>query len=310
MDRWKIFDPAIWNTVQASLAPSTLKRYKGIFALFQDYLTDVGRSMDTVETEDVLSFVQDYVDDHKAASTIRSVYSSLLFHFRLRGKDEFLTRNPIIQMFVEGAQRLAPPPRKSQVIWDPEIPLSFISRRSRPTKFRQAGQEALLLLLLATGIRVDCASKLSRTLVKREDVCNIAYLLRRKTGFSGPQAIRCFTENPRLCPVLAIEHFLSLGAAIRKHDDLFLFISSSGTRAHIDTLRHWVQDLLKEAGIETSAGSCRSASTSAAVSREVDIDIVLKSAGWARESTFRRFYERKVAPTSAGFNLIRSSAVV
>ncbi len=311
MDRWKIFDPAIWNTVQASLAPSTFKRYKGIFSLFEKYLSDVGRTVETVETEDVLSFIQDYVDDHKAASTIRSVYSSLLFQFRLRGRESFLTQNPIIQMFVEGAQKLAPPPKKINVIWDPEIPLSFIERRSRPNDFRQAGQEALLLLLLATGIRVDCASKLSKTLVKRSEVCSIEYLLRRKTGNSStPQIIRCFSEKPRLCPVLAIEHFLSLGEKVRKPSELFLFISSKGKRAHIDTLRHWVQDLLKEAGIETSAGSCRSASASAAVSREVDIDIVLKSAGWAPESTFRQYYDRQILRANEGFNLIRSSSIV
>jgi site-specific recombinase XerD len=310
MDRWKIFDPAIWQTVQASIAPSTLKRYRGIFSLFETFLADVGRTVDTVEAEDVLSFIQDYVDDHKAASTIRSVYSSLLFHFRLRGREKFLTDNPIIQMFVEGAQKLAPPPTVKQVIWDPEIPLTFLSKRPRPQELRAAGKEALLLLLLATGIRVDCASKLSCNITRSSEFCQIPYLKRRKTGVSPPQVIRCFSENERLCPVRAIEHFLSVGATARKPSEIFLFISSLGTRAHIDTLRHWVQELLSESGIVTSAGSCRSAAASAAVAREVEIDIVLRSAGWARESTFRRFYDRQVMKSREGYNLIRSSNVV
>jgi hypothetical protein len=109
---------------------------------------------------------------------------------------------------------------------------------------------------------------------------------------------------------LAIEHFLSIGASVRNPSENFLFISSKGKRAHIDTLRHWVQDLLSETGIETTAGSCRSASASAAVARQVEIDIVLKSAGWARESTFRRFYERQVVKSREGYNLIRSTFVV
>ncbi len=152
MERWKVFDPAIWNTVHASLAPSTLKRYQGIFDLFQQYLSDVGRTVQSVETEDVLTFIQDYVDDRKASSTIRSVYSSLLFHFRLYGREDFLLQNPIIQMFVEGAQRLAPPPAKKCVVWNPEIPLSFIATRKRPQDLRSAGQEALLLLLHQGGL--------------------------------------------------------------------------------------------------------------------------------------------------------------
>jgi hypothetical protein len=310
MGRWKVFDPAVWNTVQASIAPSTLNRYRGIFRLFMSYLSDVGRSIQTAETEDVLSFIQDYVDDGKAESTIRSVYSAILFYFRLNGRQDFLLNNPVIQMFVKGAQRLAPPPIKRDIIWDPEIPLSFINARSRPTEFRAAGQEALLLLLLSTGIRVDCTSKMSKAFHVYKTFCEIPYLLRRKTGFSHPQVIRLFTENPRLCPVRAIEHFSSLADEIRKPSENFLFISSKGHRAHIDTLRHWVSELLLESGITASAGSCRSASASAAVSRDVNIDVVLKAAGWAKESTFRRFYQRQVLKVNEGYNLVRSANVV
>jgi site-specific recombinase XerD len=116
MARWKVLDPAVLRTIHASIAASTLKRYSGIFSLFENFLSesDVGRSVHMAETEDVLSFIQDYVDDRKAESTIRSVYSAILFHFRLCGRQEFLLNNPIIQMFVRGAQRLArrPLPRK------------------------------------------------------------------------------------------------------------------------------------------------------------------------------------------------------
>jgi site-specific recombinase XerD len=310
MGRWKVFDPAVWDTVHASVAPSTLKRYQSIFSLFRNYLTDVGRTIQTAETEDVLAFIQDYVNDRKAESTIRSVYAAILFHFRLEGRHEFLISNPIVQMFVKGAQRLAPPSVKQQVVWDPEIPLSFISAKSRPSTFREAGQEALLLLLLATGIRVDCASKLSKQFHVSPTFCVIPYLLPRKTGKSGPQVIRLFTENPRLCPVRAIEHFSSLADAVRKSQDPFLFISSTGRRAHIDTLRHWVSELLCASGVQATAGSCRSASASAAVARDINIDVVMKSAGWARESTFRRFYQRQILKLNEGYNLIRSSCVV
>ncbi len=104
----------------------------------------------------------------------------------------------------------------------------------------------------------------------------------------------------------AIEHFLSISDDVRKSDEKFLFISSKGRRAHIDTLRHWVTELLHDSGIETLAGSCRSASSSAAVARDVDIDTVLKSAGWARESTFRRYYQRQVLKLNEGYNLLCS----
>jgi site-specific recombinase XerD len=310
MDRWKVFDPGVWNMVHAYLAPSTLNHYRSIFSLFQNYLSDVGQTVQNAEVEDVLAFIQDYADDCKAELTICSVYAAVLFHFCMEGRHAFLTANPIVQMFLKGAQRLAPPSLKKQVVWDPEIPLSFISARSRPTRFREAGQEALLLLLLSTGIRVDCASKMSNSFQVNSNFCEIPYLLPRKTGVSDQQVIRLFTENPRLCLVKAVEHFVSLSDPVRKSQEPFLFISSSGCWAHIDTLRHWVSDLLSEAGVQASAGSCRSASASAAVVRDVNINIVMKSAGWARESTLRWFYQRQVLKVNEGYNLVRSSCVV
>ncbi len=73
-----------------------------------------------------------------------------------------------------------------------------------------------------------------------------------------------------------------------------MFISSSGERVLKDTLRRWVLKILLDAGVKDSAGSCRSASTSAACERNHSIDDIMNSAGWSSESTFRRFYHRKV----------------
>jgi site-specific recombinase XerD len=301
--RWKIFDPTIWETIQAAVAPSTQRGYHAIFSLFLDYITQIGRTVETVNVDEILTFFQDYVDDRKSASTIRQVYSSLLYHFRLHGCETIL-RNPLILMFVKGAQNLAPPPRQKIVVWDPEIPLNLLKSRPRPSEFLPAAREALLLLLLATGIRVDCASKMAARMVTRPTFCQIPYLLARKTGFSEPQRVKCLLSDERLCPVRAILHYLDLAKQIRKENEVFLFVSSTGTRAHKDTLRRWVVDLLQEAGIDATAGSCRSASTSAAFSRNDPIDEILKSAGWAQESTFRKFYKRQVLKIEEGLNLL------
>jgi site-specific recombinase XerD len=303
MGRWKIFDPTIWETIQAAVAPSTQRGYHGVFSLFKEYITSIGRTVETADVDEILTFLQDYVDDRKSASTIRQVYSALLFHFRLHGC-EMILRNPIILMFVKGAQNLAPPPRQKTVVWDPEIPLSLIRSRQRPSEFLSAASEALLLLLLATGIRVDCASKMSARIVTRPTFCQIPFLLARKTGFSDPQRVRCLSSDERVCPVRAVVHYLGLAKNIRKSGEKFLFISSTGTRAHKDTLRRWVVNLLHESGIEATAGSCRSASASAAFSRDEPIDEILKSAGWAHESTFRKFYKRQVLKIDEGLNLL------
>jgi hypothetical protein len=135
-------------------------------------------------------------------------------------------------------------------------------------------------------------------MAKSGEVWIIPYLEPRKTGPSPPQLLRAFSQA-RLCLARAIQRYLSIAQGIRKPEEKFLFISSHGTRADVDTLRTRVTELwelLEAAGTKAPAGSCRSASTSAAVLRNMDIDHVLKAAGWARESTFRRYDQRGIHP--------------
>jgi site-specific recombinase XerD len=296
MARWGVADLPTWRTIEAALAPSTNKAYSTTFKCFLQFISKVGRDMDSVTVVDVLSFLQEYVDKQRAASTMRQLHAALLHFFTLFQKSEIIS-SPVIALFVQGAQRLAPSTEKLPFIWDPEVPLQYLAKLPFPTTVRAAGQEALLLLLLATGIRVSDAHRLSRKMTKAGEVWMIPFLERRKTGPSPPQLVKPFS-SPRLCPARALQRYLAIANPIRADGERFLFISSRGQRACVDTLRHWVVDLLEAAGIQAPAGSCRSASTSSAITRNVDVDQILKSAGWASESTFRRYYHRALKPVN------------
>jgi integrase len=225
---------------------------------------------------------------------MRQLHATLL-HFVTLYRREEVIKAPVITLFLQGAQRLAPKTESAQYVWDPEVPLQYLNKLPFKTTLRAAGQEALLLLLLATGIRVSDAHRLSKKMIKVGDVWSIRFLVNRKTGPSPPQLLKPY-PTARLCPARALQRYLMLASSIRKPEQPFLFVSSLGTRASVDTLRHWVIELLDDTGIKAPAGSCRSASTSAAVARNVDIDQVLKYAGLALESTFRRYYQRELQP--------------
>ncbi len=290
MARWGIADLPTWKTIEAALAQNTNRAYSTTFRCFLRFLEQTGRDMDSALVIDVLSFLQEYVDKKRAASTIRQLHAALLHFFTLYRRPEIIN-SPIVTLFVQGAQRLAPKSERSPFIWDPEIPLQFINNSPFPATLRSAGKEALLLLLLATGIRVSDAHRLSKRMSKSGEVWMIPFLEGRKTGPSPPQLVKPYA-SARLCPARALQRYLALANPVREENQPFLFISTLGVRASIDTLRNWVVELLDAAGIKAPAGSCRSASTSSAVARNVDIDQILKSAGWASESTFRRYYHR------------------
>jgi integrase len=244
--------------------------------------------MDSAMVIDVLSFVQEYVDKKRAASTIRQLHAALLHDFTLYRRPEIINL-PIVTLFLQGAQRLAPASsERSPFIWDPEVPLQFINK-----PLRSAGKEAILLLLLAKGICVSDAHRLTKRMSKSGEVWMIPFLEGRKTGPSPPQLVKPYS-SAQLCPARALQRYLELANPVREENQPFLFISTRGVRASIDTLQHWVVELLDSAGIKAPAGSFRSASKSSAVARNVNVDQILKSAGWASESTFRRYYHRAI----------------
>jgi hypothetical protein len=189
MTPWGVEDRRTWETVEAVVAKSTRQSYRSVFLAFVRFLHQSGRSMATVQVSDVLSFLQTLVDKKRAKTSIRVAHAALVHYFVLYNREDVI-RSPVITFHVKGAQRLAPRVQKKVFVWDPEIPLNFLKQKPRPTLFLPAAREALLLLLLSTGICVSDAARLSKELSVVKDVCAIEYLEDRKTGPSPAQMIR------------------------------------------------------------------------------------------------------------------------
>ena len=67
-------------------------------------------------------------------------------------------------------------------------------------------------------------------------------------------------------------------------------------------MSHWIKDTLALSGIDMacfSTHSTRAASCSKAVTSNVPIDTVLRTAGWKRDNVFRKFYHRPVSNEDA-----------
>ena len=66
-------------------------------------------------------------------------------------------------------------------------------------------------------------------------------------------------------------------------------------KATRDTISRWVKDIMALAGIDTNIfapGSTRGASTSDAYKNGIPTSEICAKAGWARESTFKKWYQR------------------
>jgi site-specific recombinase XerD len=306
MGRWRLFDVTVWHTVLSSIAPSTKASYEKIFWDFVSFFDSRGFDFDSISTPVILSFLQRFVG--MSTSRIRTAVAAIKFFLKVYKRLD-LCEDPLLDMFSKGAQNLAPLPRDKCEIWNPTTVLDWIKSQSLPTSFLSCARETLVLLLLATGWRVDDVWKLSNRVNVREDAATFFFVERRKCKIKGKftlsQHVGRFLECERLCPIRALIRFQEKATKIRK-DEKFLFISSTGSRASKDTLRHWVEFILSKAGITDSAGSCRSATTSAACERKRSIDDIMNSAGWSSENTFRRFYHRQVMKAHVPLNLLNT----
>jgi hypothetical protein len=284
------------ETLNATLAVGTKRQYFAYWRKFSGFLYSRRVPPKHCTLTQVLDFLQLYRDKNVSFSTIKIVAAALQFHLIRLGLPHLFS-SVVFHDYMRGAKRLAPLPRPSCATWNPAIPLQFIRNSPLTETFLPTAREALFLLILALGIRVDDASKLGCCTSDIPQGLRLFFVDKRKCPINGQYSshvdVFSFNEHPRLCPVLAIQRFLRVAAVIRK-DDKFLFISSTGKRAAVFTLRRWICDVLQQSGITASAGSCRSSSTSTAFYTGVPIDGILKSAGWSKEDTFRKFYFKPV----------------
>ena len=102
-----------------------------------------------------------------------------------------------------------------------------------------------------------------------------------------------------ICPVRCLGAYIGRNEALRnKCNEKSLFIRSSPfSPVKGPTMAKWIKKMLTEAGIDPSfaAHSTRSAAASKASAMGVPIETILKTASWAKESTFAKFYRRDLS---------------
>lgn len=113
--------------------------------------------------------------------------------------------------------------------------------------------------------------------------------------------IETFTQNLSICVVHVLKEYLDRTKNIRNGPKLFVITQKPYTAAAKSTIANWIKLGLQLAGINLNLftpHSTRSASTSAVVNK-VPIDTIIKTAGWSKDCTFRKFYKRPVTNDSS-----------
>lgn len=110
--------------------------------------------------------------------------------------------------------------------------------------------------------------------------------------------IRAFAPDRRLCVCVALNEYLVRTKELRG-DDTILFISLNRPHRPVtrDTIGRWIKAVLKLAGINTNLfrpHSVISAASSAAKMAGVPLSTILKTAGWSKQDTFTKYYDKEI----------------
>ncbi len=224
-------------------------------------------------------------------------------------------QHKIVRRFMKGVFELKPVLPKYSHTWDVDTVLNLLECYAPNDKLtlKELSHKLVMLLALLTGQRCQTIHKLSVKSMKLEDnkcVFYITSLLKQsKQGkHLAPIELLSFPRNKNICVVEVIKEYLRRTKVFRDgHTQLLLSYLKPHLPISKDTLARWIRDVLHKAGVDTQFGahSTRSASTSAAASKGLPIDIVLKAAGWSSASTFTRFYKREPV-TNMGQTILES----
>lgn len=300
------FPEAGRDTAWAATTKSTRRTYAQHFQRFLCFVLTRGKRFEACSLDDIFQFLRAYSQVAPKFNSVASAATAIRWYLRKSPTMKPLDEDARWKTFLKGMKRLCDPPAPKYLVWNPRRVLDHIASSAKPTELIDAGSEAAVLLMLATGSRLDDIIKLSARFDKMDFAVRLFFAKPRKTDCRKQWVshidVGYFPDNPRICPARAMLRFLRVSHPRRSSSADACFISSTGRPAAKKTVKRWVEELLARAGVLAAAGSIRSASSSAAYASGVDIDAILKSAGWRHEETWRRHYLRPVLSTTNLFS--------
>ena len=288
---------------------SSNKLYAGYMGRWERFCSD--RSEDTIftSTRTVLSFLQSMVSEGFSYSAVNVAKCAVGACTILSDGQPLGTQQDII-MFMRGAYNTNPPVVRNREIWSPDIVLSWMSKTDTPenSPSEMLVRKLVVLILLVTGQRPQILGALRLSDLKiSENQATFSLqshdVKQGRLGYTPPILLLRKYVDPKLCVFNHLLEYVKRTKSLREgHDKLFLTCKKPFHPATMNTLSRWVKGVLKSAGIDISlygAGSTRAASTSQAAAKGMPIDALLKTAGWSQQSTFGKFYNKKVVAESS-----------
>lgn len=237
---------------------------------------------------------------YSSINTARSALSAILWSDEGKTIGNF----PIVKRFLKGVFELRPSLPRYQHTWDANIVLNYL-KNFYPLQdygLEEISHKLVMLLALITAQRVQTLAQLNiENLFVDSEKCSFVIDGKLKTTKQYSQNpiinIPRF-EDKKLCIIHTLSEYLECTKDLRKGENkLFISYCKPHKAVTPDTISRWVKRVMYEAGIDVDnfkAHSTRSASVSAAFNININIEDILKTAGWTNAKTFAKFYNKPI----------------
>ena len=258
--------------------------------------------------ETIINFLAHLFDKGASYNKILTAKSALS-NFLCLDIENNLGSLPVIKRFLKGVFQVRPSLTYQSRIakWDPSLVINLISQwyPHNEIGLKYMTLKLCFLLCVVSGQRCQTLACINvKDILFQEGKCTIFIRELLKTSRRGVQQLPIELlsfPHETICPVTALKSYLEITETIRKSEKLFISWQKPHANVSAGSIARWVKNLLKIAGIESTAHSTRSMSTSIAAAQGLPIQEILKAAGWSSESTFTKFYK---IPTTENFGKI------
>lgn len=254
--------------------------------------------------EDGLDFLHQQYENglsYSGINTARSALSTVLF---LPDGSSF-GHHPLVSRFLKGVFESRPSLPRYRTIWDVSVVLDYLKTLPplEEANLKDITHRTVMLVALLSGQRCQTVHALTISGMRTTSdtvYFEITQLLKTsKPGkHQGHLEFKSYPVDRRLCVVTCLKYYVELTDPVRDgHDPFWLSFAKPFKPVSRDTVSRWIKNVMEKAGIDTqvfSSHSTRAAATSAAKANNVSINTIMDAAGWSRESTFRKFYDKPV----------------
>ncbi|XP_050967151.1 uncharacterized protein LOC127166107 [Labeo rohita] len=261
--------PSVVNTLIQARAPSTRRLYDSKWRVFVNWCSARLRDPRSCGIESVLSFLQEGLDRHLSASTLKVHVAAISANHDLVG-GRSVGKHDLVIRFLRGARRLNPPRPHLIPSWDLAVVLRGLQQGPfeplQSVKLDALSLKTALLTALASVKRVGDLQALSINSSCLEfGPADSHVVLRPRPGYvpkvpTTPfrdqvvtlQAISSQEDDPNLtllCPVRALRIYLERTQPFRRSEQLFVCYGGQqkGKAVSKQRISHWLVDAIRVA---------------------------------------------------------------